>query len=324
MSDINNCRKFQVDVLSKLRHPNLVTLVGVCPEACAIAYEYNPNGTLEDRLNCKGNTLPLSWKTRICIATDLCSALMFLHSSGTVHGNLKAENIFLDAGFACKLSGFGVGNHPHFLQTGELSPESDIYSFGMIIIQLLTGISPLYSVDDLPEVLCTENLRTFLDHSAGEWPFVQATQLLGLALRCCDDDPSKRPDLVSEISRFLKPIRASCAASSPIGMGSDEHNQSPSYFICPILQVNYLSYLLLCITSIYTCFTLLGVMLCLQEVMQNPVVAADGYTYEEEALRGWLDTGHNTSPMTNLQLPHLNLVPNRTLRSAIQEWIQNN
>lgn len=56
--------------------------------------------------------------------------------------------------------------------------------------------------------------------------------------------------------------------------------------------------------------------------MQDPHVAADGFTYEGEALRGWLDSGHETSPMTNLQLAHKNLVPNLALRSAIQEWLQ--
>lgn len=56
--------------------------------------------------------------------------------------------------------------------------------------------------------------------------------------------------------------------------------------------------------------------------MEDPVVAADGFTYEAEALRGWLDSGHDTSPMTNLQLSHTNLVANRALRSAIQEWLQ--
>lgn len=56
--------------------------------------------------------------------------------------------------------------------------------------------------------------------------------------------------------------------------------------------------------------------------MQDPNVAADGFTYEAEALRGWLDSGHDTSPMTNFKLAHSNLVPNLALRSAIQEWLQ--
>ena len=56
--------------------------------------------------------------------------------------------------------------------------------------------------------------------------------------------------------------------------------------------------------------------------MQDPHIAADGYTYELEALKGWLDSGHDTSPMTNVQLPNVIVVPNRALRSAIQEWLR--
>lgn len=60
----------------------------------------------------------------------------------------------------------------------------------------------------------------------------------------------------------------------------------------------------------------------LQEVMEDPYIAADGFTYEEEAIRGWLDSGHNTSPMTNLKLEHTDLVPNYALHNAILEWQQ--
>lgn len=56
--------------------------------------------------------------------------------------------------------------------------------------------------------------------------------------------------------------------------------------------------------------------------MQDPHVAADGFTYELEGIQGWLLSGHNTSPMTNLKLAHTNLVPNRALRSAIQGWMK--
>ena len=56
--------------------------------------------------------------------------------------------------------------------------------------------------------------------------------------------------------------------------------------------------------------------------MKDPHIAADGFTYEAEAIRSWIDGGHNTSPMTNLMLPHCELIPNRALRSAILEWQQ--
>lgn len=70
-----------------------------------------------------------------------------------------------------------------------------------------------------------------------------------------------------------------------------EERQPPPSFFCPITQ----------------------------EVMKDPHFAADGFTYEAEAIKKWFSTGHDTSPMTNLKLPHRNLVPNRTLRSAIQD-----
>lgn len=56
--------------------------------------------------------------------------------------------------------------------------------------------------------------------------------------------------------------------------------------------------------------------------MRDPQIAADGYTYEAEAIKGWLDSGHDRSPMTNLKLSHCQLIPNYPLRSAIQEWFQ--
>lgn len=59
---------------------------------------------------------------------------------------------------------------------------------------------------------------------------------------------------------------------------------------------------------------------CLQEVMKNPHVAADGFSYELEAIEEWLSMGHDTSPMTNLRLDYQILTPNHTLRSLIQDW----
>ena len=56
--------------------------------------------------------------------------------------------------------------------------------------------------------------------------------------------------------------------------------------------------------------------------MQDPHVAADGFTYEAEAILEWLESGHNTSPRTNARLAHRNLIPNHSLRHAIQDWIQ--
>lgn len=64
---------------------------------------------------------------------------------------------------------------------------------------------------------------------------------------------------------------------------------------------------------------LLGMFL-VQDIMKNPHVAADGFSYELEAIEEWLATGHDTSPMTNLRLKHTQFTPNHTLRSLIQDW----
>lgn len=314
----------EVDVLSKLRHPNLVTLIGACPEAWALIYEYLPNGSLEDRLSCQDNSPPLPWQIRIRIAAELCSALIFLHScqpNSIIHGDLKPANILLDANFVSKLSDFGICRllshdgssnensteflktdpkgtfqymDPELLSTGELTPKSDVYSFGIILLRLLTGKSALRIGKEVQYALDGGNLKSLLDPLAGDWPFVQAEQLTRLALRCCELNRRSRPDLVSDVWRVLEPMRASCGGSSSFRQGPGEYCQPPSYFICPIFQ----------------------------EVMQDPHVAADGFTYEAEALRGWLDSGHDTSPMTNVKLEHCTLVPNHALRSAIQEWLQ--
>ncbi|CAI0472194.1 unnamed protein product [Linum tenue] len=314
----------EVDILSKMRHPNLVTLIGACPEAWTLVYEFLPNGSLEDRLSCRDNSPPLSWQTRIRIVTELCSVLIFLHSSkphSIVHGDLKPANILLDANLVCKLSDFGIARllhqdedssgremmlhrtapkgtfaymDPEFLASGELTPKSDLYSFGIILLCLLTGRSPLGLTKEVQDALNKGNLKSLLDPLAGDWPFVQAEQLARLALRCCELNRENRPDLASEVWRVLEPLKASCGGPSSFRAGSEEPCQPPLYFICPIFL----------------------------EVMRDPHVAADGFTYEAEAFRGWLDSGHETSPMTNMKLEHSNLVPNRALRSAIQEWLQ--
>ncbi|XP_056865018.1 U-box domain-containing protein 33-like [Raphanus sativus] len=301
----------EVDVLSKMRHPNIITLIGACPEGWSLVYEYLPDGSLEDRLTCKDNSPPLSWQNRVRIATEVCAALVFLHSNkahSLVHGDLKPANILLDANLVSKLSDFGtcsVGSKsdvtgtagyldPEASSSGELTPKSDVYSFGVILLRLLTGRSALRIANEVKYALDSGSLNNVLDPLAGDWPFVQAEQLARLALRCCEAVGENRPDLATEVWRVLEPMRASSGGSSSFHLGRNEKRIAPPYFICPIFQ----------------------------EVMQDPHVAADGFTYEAEAIRAWLDSGHDTSPMTNAKLSHNSLISNHALRSAIQEWLQ--
>ncbi|GAB2245024.1 hypothetical protein Droror1_Dr00000517 [Drosera rotundifolia] len=296
----------EVEVLSKFRHPNLLTLIGACPDMNSLVFEYTPNGSLEDRLCCRDGAPPLSWKTRVQIAAELCSLLLFLQSrqpQGVVHGCLTPASILLDSTFRCKVHDFWLSHlyptgdstgditspyiDPEITGTGEVNQASDVYSFGVILLQLLTGKSDFQIRQAVKDALDLQNLSSLLDSSAGEWPLVQAEQFSYLGLTCCDMSSGNRPDLDSGVWRVVKPMWDSCQ-----GLFNSVGGEAPSCFLCPVLQ----------------------------EVMIDPHVAADGYTYEAEAMKGWLDRGKTTSPMTNLPLDNLFLIPNRTLRSAIQEW----
>ncbi|WVZ63210.1 hypothetical protein U9M48_012859 [Paspalum notatum var. saurae] len=316
-----------VEILSRVRHPNLVTLIGACKDAQALVYEYMPNGSLDDRLACKDNSKPLCWQLRTRIASNICSALIFLHSNkphSIVHSDLKASNILLDGNNIAKLSGFGVCQiltdqfkarttlyrythpkgsfvyiDPQYLVSGDLTPLSDVYSFGIILLRLLTGRSGFGLLKEVQQAVEKGCLQAILDSSAGEWPAVYAEQLAQVGLKCCDIRRKNRPDLQTEVWTVLEPMLKSASAmlcSLSFKSVSEDLGGVPSYFICPILQ----------------------------DVMRDPLIAADGFTYEAEAIREWLDSSHRTSPMTNLELPHRDLLPNHALRSAIQEWLQTN
>ncbi|MED6133653.1 hypothetical protein PIB30_030173 [Stylosanthes scabra] len=214
----------EVQVLGSFQHPHLLTLLGVCPEAWSLVYEYLPNGNIQDFLLRKGNVFPLTWNIRARWIAEIASALCFLHSS---------------------------------------KPETIIH------------------VGEVQRAVTRGRLSSILDSSVGEWPLTVATRLADLGLQCCQQYSRDRPELTPSLVRELEQLHVS------------EERPVPSFFLCPILQ----------------------------EIMHDPQVAADGFTYERDAITEWLENGHDTSPMTNLKLSHLYLTPNHALRLAIQEWL---
>lgn len=299
----------EVQILSSLQHPHLLTLLGVCPEAWSIVYEYLPNGTLQNYLFRKSNIIPLTWNIRARMIAEISSALCFLHSfkpDAIIHGDLKPETILLDSSLSCKICEFRYSRlvteeslyspsfhlstepkgaftytDPEFQRTGVLTPKSDIYSFGLIILQLLTGRTPVGLTVLVRHAVSCGKLSSILDSSAGEWPSSVASRLVELGLQCCAQNCRNRPELTPTLVRELEQLHVS------------KERPVPSFFLCPILQ----------------------------EIMHDPQIAADGFTYEGDAIREWLENGHDTSPMTNLKLSHLVLTPNHSIRLAIQDWL---
>ncbi|KAI4306073.1 hypothetical protein L6164_029383 [Bauhinia variegata] len=156
----------EVLILSLLRHPNLVNLVGYCVEGDQriLVYEYMPNGSLEDHLlEQEEGRKSLDWSTRMKIAEGTAKGLQYLHEVANprvIYRDLKASNILLDEHFNPKLSDFGLAKlgptgdkthistsvmgtfgycAPEYAQTGKLTTKSDVYSFGVLFLEIITG-----------------------------------------------------------------------------------------------------------------------------------------------------------------------------------------
>ncbi|XP_058191316.1 L-type lectin-domain containing receptor kinase IX.1-like [Rhododendron vialii] len=158
----------EVKIISRLRHRNLVQLIGWCHEKkeLLLVYEFMENGSLDFHLF-QGKSL-LTWGTRCKIAQGLASALLYLHEEWeqcVVHRDVKSSNVMLDSNFIAKLGDFGLARFvdhekqpkttllagtmgylaPECLVTNKASKESDVYSFGIVALEIACGRKPLDS-----------------------------------------------------------------------------------------------------------------------------------------------------------------------------------
>ncbi|KAK1376536.1 putative serine/threonine-protein kinase PBL28 [Heracleum sosnowskyi] len=158
--------RVEVDILSRLDHPNLVSLVGYCADGKQrfLVYEYMCKGNLQDHLNGIGE-VKMDWPLRLKVALGAARGLKYLHSSSgvrtpIVHRDFKSTNILLDTNYEAKISDFGLAKlmpdghetyvtarvlgtfgyfDPEYTSTGKLTLQSDIYAFGVVLLELLTG-----------------------------------------------------------------------------------------------------------------------------------------------------------------------------------------
>ncbi|KAK2644937.1 hypothetical protein Ddye_020132 [Dipteronia dyeriana] len=225
----------EVEVLSCIRHPNMVLLLGACPEYGCLVYEYMDNGSLEDRLFRRGNSPPISWRKRFKIAAEIATALLFLHQAKPeplVHRDLKPANILIDRNFVSKISDVGLARlvppsvadsvtqyhmtsaagtfcyiDPEYQQSGMLTTKSDIYSFGIMLLQIITAKPPMGIAHHVSRALEKGTFEEMLDPAVPDWPVEEAINFAKLAIKCAELRKRDRPDLGTEIVPELNRLR---------------------------------------------------------------------------------------------------------------------
>ncbi|XP_062109420.1 serine/threonine-protein kinase PBS1-like [Humulus lupulus] len=243
----------ETHMLSILRHPNLITLFGHYSQWTArthlLVYEFMPLDSLEDHLfdHFPRTRRPLDWNTRMKIALGVAKGLEFLHRGigrrPVVHGDLKPSNILLGEGFHPKLSHFGIARFiptwpttsanpsstrqmdsigysaPEYIATGKLSIKADIYSFGVVLLQLITGNQAIVNRSHNGHIiwLCQwvqammedkDNLRYIADLSLfDEYPEDCLEHALALAGMCVKNEAEERLTMI-EVVHHLEILEA--------------------------------------------------------------------------------------------------------------------
>ncbi|CAO2831275.1 unnamed protein product [Amaranthus hypochondriacus] len=234
----------EVNFLGRLSHPNLVKLLGYCWEdkELLLVYEYLPKGSLENHLFRRvTSTEPISWNRRMSIALGVARGLAFLHNSDkqVIYRDFKASNILLDVNYDAKLSDFGLAklgpsgekSHvttrimgtqgyaaPEYIATGYLYVNSDVYGFGVVMLEILTGSRALdFSRPEGQQILVQwtkpylsnkSKLRHIMDpRLEGHYSLEAAFNLAQLAVKCIKLDRKARPSM-KDVVEMLQKIEA--------------------------------------------------------------------------------------------------------------------
>ncbi|XP_010252250.1 PREDICTED: probable leucine-rich repeat receptor-like protein kinase At5g49770 [Nelumbo nucifera] len=231
--------KTEIELLSRVHHKNLVTLVGFCFEKDEqmLVYEYVPNGTLKESISGKSG-VRLDWTRRLRVALGSARGLAYLHEHANppiIHRDIKSTNILLDERLNAKVADFGLSKlmadnekdhvstqvkgtmgymDPEYYTSQMLTEKSDVYSFGVLMLELITGRRPIergrYIVREVRVKMDKTKDLYGLDELLDP-VIVLGTSLKGLekfvdlAMRCVEELGSDRP-MMSEVVKEIESI----------------------------------------------------------------------------------------------------------------------
>ncbi|XP_019176816.1 PREDICTED: probable receptor-like protein kinase At1g80640 [Ipomoea nil] len=230
----------EIEVLGTIQHPNIISLLGysIHADTRLLVYELMQNGSLEYQLHGPSHGSALAWHNRLKIALDTARGLEYLHEHckpPVIHRDLKSSNILLDANFNAKISDFGLAVRdgaqsknniklsgtvgyvaPEYLLDGILTDKSDVYGFGVVLLELLLGKRPVEKLAPaqcqsivtwaMPQLTDRSKLPNIVD------PVIKDTmdikhlfQVAAVAVLCVQPEPSYRP-LITDVLHSLIPL----------------------------------------------------------------------------------------------------------------------
>ncbi|KAM0833648.1 hypothetical protein ACQ4PT_064129 [Festuca glaucescens] len=224
----------EVQTLSKVHHKNLVTLQGYCQnkKCLALVYDFMPRGNLQQILR-GGDIYSLDWEQRLHIALDAAQGLEYLHESCTpsiVHRDVKTANILLDKNLVGVISDFGLSRafndaythistvaagtlgylDPEYHATFQLTVKTDVYSFGIVLLEIITGQPPVFNDPQtvhLPNWVRQKIAKGSIHDVADkrlldQYDVSSLESVIDLAMNCVENAAIDRPSMTEVISRL--------------------------------------------------------------------------------------------------------------------------
>ncbi|WJX76010.1 Proline-rich receptor-like protein kinase perk9 [Trifolium repens] len=231
--------KAEVDIISRIHHRHLVSLVGYCiqDDRKILVYDYVPNNTLHFHLHEEGQPV-LEWEKRVKIAAGAARGIAYLHEDCNpriIHRDIKPSNILLDHNYEAQVSDFGLAKlaldanthvttrvmgtfgyvAPEYASSGKLTDKSDVYSFGVVLLELITGrmpVDPSQMGDEslvewarplLSDALETGEFESFVDPKLGK-NYIDSEMfcMIEVAAACVRHSASKRPRMGQVVRAF--------------------------------------------------------------------------------------------------------------------------